>query len=505
MSLPAFAEPPSPQELAAFPANDLGNALRLIRLSGGVIGLDGEVDSRASQLLYLRHRGWIAFNGKFWDLACGEDLARRWAHRVAAGLIAQGEYFGGSSKTWQDFVLRSGSSGSTSSMLSQAAGYLTVDLDAFDPDPLAINVLNGTLQLFKDAAGIGRSRFRPSHDPADRITRICKVAFDPAAAAPAFAALVAFAQPNSDHAAYLQALFGYVATGSNKEQLFIVLQGRGGDGKSTFVNAIRDVVGTYACVAGVETFLDSGLARGGDASPDIARLAGDTRLISTAEPPPGAKLAAAKIKTFTGGGSVVARELRQGIFEFSPHGKVVLECNAKPVIKDTDDGIWRRIRLVLFRQQVAPEAMDRDLPDKLRAEGPGILNWLLAGACAWLSGEMTEPVEMAAALADYRQTSDHFGQWMEERLILESGARTASKLLWSDYKAWCEETGQDRPMTNTAFGSALSNKQLGVFKSGIKYRMGVKLRSTESNSAETEPSQPEPAPIAPERDYSDEW
>lgn len=474
-----FASAPSPEELAKFPLNDLGNGMRLIRLVGGAIGDDGAVDTANCRLLYLRKRGWIAFNGQHWDLDAGEEIARRFAHQVAAGLIKQGEFSEIKGKPWAEFVQKSGSSGSSAAMLAQAAAYLTVDLDAFDRRPLTLALRNGTLK-FTVKDGRATATFAKRHDPSDRLTRMMAVDYDPKAECPLFDRLVAFCQPVERVRAYLQAVMGYGITGSVKEQIFVVLQGKGGDGKSTLVNAVKAVAGGYALSVAIETFLDTGLRRSGEASPDVARLAGDTRMICTAEPPGGAKMASAIIKAFTGGGSIVARELRQGLFEFQPIGKVFLECNRRPVINDADDGIWRRLRIILFKRQLRKDEMDLDLPEKLKAEYPGILNWLIAGVKAWLERGLETPPEVDEAIEDYRRGANPFAEWFAERLELVAEHLELASHLYADYKAWCEDNGHERPMTQTTFGRALGDLQIiraGKDSAGKMRRKGARLKA----------------------------
>ncbi|MBX3480100.1 MAG: hypothetical protein KF842_06845 [Caulobacter sp.] len=475
------ATAPDLAELAGYPMNDLGNAQRLIRLVGGKISADGVIDHDHSTLLFLRNRGWIAFNGRYWDLTGGEEAARRWAHKVASGLVAQMALAianGVTGKDWTTFARTSGSSGSSAAMLAQAASYLAVDLSAFDRDPLALNVANGTLKFSRDAGG-AFVRFQDRHDPADRITRICEAAYEPGSPRRLWDAHVAWCQPAEEMQHYLRKLMGYSLTGSTKEQVFAILQGKGGDGKSTLVNAIRDVVGSYSVGAGIETFLDSGMRRGAEASPDLARLAGDSRLICTAEPPRGSKLASATIKAFTGGGTIQARELRQGIFEFTPIGKVVLECNSRPQINDTDDGIWRRIRIVLFEHQIARENMDLDLPEKLRAERSGILDWLVEGIIAWMDEGLKTPEAVQAAIDDYRRGSNPFSEWFADCVVQDPEARTEASALFRSYKDWCEANGVERPMAQTSFGRAMGDLQIltaGKNAAGRVVRRGARLR-----------------------------
>ena len=63
-----------------------------------------------------------------------------------------------------------------------------------------------------------------------------------------------------------------------------------------------------------------------------------------------------------------------------PTHKVDVTTNHKPIIKGTDDGIWRRIHLVPFAVRIPDEECDPNYREKyLMPELPGILNWMLQG------------------------------------------------------------------------------------------------------------------------------
>ena len=500
-----YSAAPSPEELAGFPLNDLGNAMRLIRLVGGTLGDDGQVDASRCELLYLRNRGWIGFNGRFWDLNDGEALARKRAHQVSGGIVAQGPFFDERGLKWFDFATKSGSAGASSAMLTQAQSYLVVDLEAFDPDPMALNVANGVLR-FRNVGGKPRCEFTPGHVPDDRMTRITESRYDPGTDRPLFDDLLKRSQPDEDRQVYLSQIFGYCATGSTEEQLFFMLQGKGRDGKSTLVNAMNYVLGTYAGVAAVETFLDTGLKRSADASPDIARLAGDTRLICVAEPPRGAKLASGMVKAFTGGGKITARELSKGIFEFQPQGAVVMECNAKPLIPDTDNGIWRRIRVVKFDWPIPEDREDKKFPAKLRREASGMLDWVIAGVLSWMEHGMLTPASVLATIDDYRRGSNPFSDWWADEIVIDKSVRVLASDLYRAYKTWCDDQGHDRPMTQATFGRTLGDldvESAGKDGGGRKLRRGARLRTAAERSSpvfEATPFDPEAEPSEFERD-----
>ena len=482
---------PAPERLAAFDMNDFGNGMRLILMGGGEIDDDGDVDTTNCRLLYLLGLGWIGFNGRFWDRECGEDEARKLAHRTARAMRGCFDAFVAQGKTPKDvlkFMDQCGSAGSTSSMLKQAQSYLTVRIEVFDRDPLAINCRNGTLKMRFDPRAEPGRRFRTwisPHDPADRITRMAAVDYDPKAEAPLFRGVVQTSLPEDEERAFFKRLLGYAATGRTEEQAFALVQGRGRDGKSTILDACREALGTYGVAASPDTFLEGGMRSGSDAAPDLIALSGDTRLAVLSEPKRGAKFKEGLLKAWTSGSPISARDLNSKPINFRPKAKIIFECNAFPVARGDDDGIWRRVLTPQFRHQVPADEMDRLLPEKLRdGELPGILNWLVEGVGDWLeTGSLAMPESLKSVLDDYRKSSSPFGDWLRERCWTGEKAgtdRELSGVLYNDFKKWFEDQGFEKPMSTRAFGDALRDRQIGLMgkdKSGLKYRGPIRLKT----------------------------
>lgn len=489
---------PSPERLAQFDMNDFGNAMRLILMGGGEIDEDGDVDTTNCRLLFLLGLGWIGFNGRFWDRECGEDEARKLAHRTARAIRNCAAAWEAQSKPVKEiykFFDQCGSAGATSAMLKQAQSYLTVRIEVFDRDPLAINCRNGTLKMrFDPRAGDGQ-RFRSfmtPHDPSDRITRMAAVDYDPKAAAPLFRGVVATSLPEVDEQAFFKRLLGYSATGRTEEQAFALVQGRGRDGKSTILDACREALGTYGVAASPDTFLEGGMRSGSDAAPDLIALSGDTRLAVLSEPKRGSKFNEGLLKAWTSGSPISARDLHSKPINFRPKAKIIFECNAFPVARGDDDGIWRRVLTPQFRHQVPEDQMDRLLPEKLReSELPGILNWLVEGVGDWLeTGSLAMPEGLKAVLDDYRKSSSPFGDWLRERCWTGEKAgtdRELSGVLYSDFKKWFEDQGFEKPMSTRAFGDALRDRQIGLMgkdKAGLKYRGPIRLKTIQEMAEE---------------------
>jgi len=492
---------PSLDELAKFDLNDLGNAMRLIRLVGGAIDDDGDVDATNATLLFLLGAGWVGFNGRFWDRKFGEDLARRSAHRVAQkvrGLFK--EVNGRTGIAMKDYLKWAdgcGSAGQTSAMLRQAQSYLTVEIDVFDRDPLALNVRNGTVKL-KQGEGARWGVTLHPHDPADRITRMAEASWVEGAAAPKFRKVVSDSMPDPGERAFLHRVLGYSATGCTHEQAFFIEQGLGRDGKSTILDACREVLGGYGAAASPLTFLDGVVQSGSGPSPDLVKLAGDTRLVVLSEPKRGMSLNEGLLKAWTSGSPITARDLNAKPFDFRPVGKLHIECNALPVAKGDDDGIWRRLKTLMFRVQVPEDKVDKTLGAQLRVEErDGILAWLLEGAIAWLENPrgLDPPAGVAKALEDYRKSSSPFGDWLNERCVwgvnakgLDGGpARTLSADLLDDFKRWAEAQGHEKVMSARAFGDALHQRQIllaGKDAGGRKYRGPIRLKTEAERAAD---------------------
>lgn len=493
-----FPAAPDPAELARHPMNDLGNGMRLIQMIGGVIDDDGEVDCSQCNLLFELGRGWIGFNGVLWDRKYGEELARKTAHRVATKVGSLYDLFvgnGAPAKEVMKFIREVGGAGKTSAMLRQAQSYLTVEGDVFDRDPMAINCLNGTLKMRWKADAAEGERFTwrlQPHDPSDRITRCADVAYDAKAKAPQFVKTLKASLPVEEERGAFHRMMGYSSTGFIHEQAFFFNQGPGQDGKSTLLDACRETLGTYGLAVSPLTFLEGGPQTGSGPQPDLIALSGDTRLAIVSEPKRGAKLNEGLLKAWTSGSPISARDLNAKPINWRPVTKLVWEMNSFVVAKGDDDGIWRRIKPILFRKKVPDHLVDKLLPKKLQEEKAGILNWLIEGVGDWHENGLAWPTTLKAVLDDYRKASSPFGDWLAERCVYGEaayGERTLTGELFKDYQDWCEDQGNDRVMSSKAFGDALRDRQITVagknFK-GLKYRGPIRLKTIAERDADIE-------------------
>jgi putative DNA primase/helicase len=170
-------------------------------------------------------------------------------------------------------------------------------------------------------------------------------------------------------------------------------------------------------------------------------LAG-ARFVSTSETESGRHLAEVLVKQLTGGDKVTARFLYSEFFEFDAQFKVFLATNHKPVIRGTDNAIWRRIKLIPFEVTIPEKEQDKTLAEKLRAELPGILSWAVRGCLRWQKYGLGQPDKVSAATEAYREEMDVLGGFLKDCCVQKKDSSVRTGQLYQAYKSWSENNGE---------------------------------------------------------------
>jgi putative DNA primase/helicase len=134
--------------------------------------------------------------------------------------------------------------------------------------------------------------------------------------------------------------------------------------------------------------------------------------------------------------------MRCDFFEFLPEFKLFIAGNHKPGLRSVDEAIRRRLHLVPFTVTIPRDERDSSLGEKLRAEYPGILAWAIEGCLAWQRDGLNPPAPVRNATADYLDSEDAIGRWLEERCVPERGNWTAVGALFANWQTWCERAGE---------------------------------------------------------------
>lgn len=355
--------------------------------------------------------------------------------------------------------------------IASAEPGIAITPDDLDADPWLLGVRNGVVDL--------RTGALRASDPADLLTRRAEVDFDPAAECPLWLQHVDFVTGgDAALAAWLRRAIGYTLTGLTSEQQLFFLWGTGANGKSTLLDVMLMMLGSYGIV-GDENLLTSTSGH----PTQLADLRG-ARLIVCDETDREKKLAEQRIKMMTGK-QIKARFMRQDFFTYTPRFKLWISGNHKPEIRGGDDGIWRRLKLVPFTSKLTPDTKVLGYEEILRQELSGILNWALVGLADWVKlGQLGGTEAVDAATREYRDEEDPIGQWLEEACVRGDGEGEVAQALFESWSWWAHRYGFEVGNT-TRFGRELTARGFGRGHApGGRTRLRTGLRLLKSSIPE---------------------
>ncbi len=434
---------------------DLGNCGRLIAGHG-------------ADLRYCYPWGrWLVWDGRRWAVDSSGEVHRR-AKRTVKGIYreAADATDDESRKALAKHAMRSEAENRILAMVSLAKSEVPVLPEELDKDPMFLNVLNGTIDL--------RSGELREHRRGDLITKLAPVEYDPDAEAPTLEAFLERVLPGEELRRFVQRAAGYSATGDTSEQCMFIHHGPGANGKSTFQETLAAALGDYAMRTPTETLL---VKRSGGVPNDVARLKG-ARFVTASETEEGRRLAEPLIKDLTGQDTISARFMRAEWFDFKPTHALHLSTNHKPEIRGTDAAIWRRIRLIPWAVTIPTAEQDKKLPEKLRAELPGVLAWIVRGCSAWLREGLKAPEAVRRATMGYRAEMDVLAAFLADCCVRGENEEEFAGELWGAWKRWSEETGEQQG-TQKRFGGRLAERGFlnhRDSKTGRKVWAGLSLR-----------------------------
>ncbi len=456
----------TPDLTGPFHTTDLGNARRLVHRHG----LD---------LRYCDPWGkWFTWDGTRW---CDDDTRAFERHAKDTVLSIYQEAYQatdpGKREELAKHAMRSEDIKRVRAMIDLARSEpgIPVVPSQLDSNAWLLNCINGTVDL-------KTGKLRP-HSRDDMITKLCAVSYDPDAKPMLwYEFLTKIFAGRSKLIHYIQRLLGYCLTGDVSEQILPIFWGSGANGKSTLLNVILDMLGQDYAIKAASDLL---MTKHNDTHPtEKADLFG-RRLVACVETDENRRLAETLVKDLTGGDRVRARRMREDFWEFAPTHKPILCTNHRPVIRGTDHAIWRRIRLVPFTVVIPEAEQDKQLPEKLRAELPGILAWCVAGCMEWQREGLGTPEEVKTATAEYRSEQDILGEFIQECCLVHREARTRAGAIYQAYQAWCKRTGEQET-SKSMFGRSLEERGFTSDRGtgGVRLWLGIGVQSDASDANE---------------------
>jgi putative DNA primase/helicase len=421
--------------------DDEGNASRFADY------FDGEL------MFVSEYKKWFYWTGSHWAQSIGQETeaAMRFIqlmHQEDAVLLATGRLE--EHKRLSAHITKT--AGKIPYLLALAAKTpkLRADVTWLDNQKSWINFGNAVVDLKSAALMVP--------DPMDRLTKRTGVLYTIGAEAPMWEAFLAEVLPDPAVREYVQRLAGYSLLGDVSERLIVFLYGTGRNGKSVFVEVVRELLGNYAVGTPVTTFLKK---NGSESSNDLARLRG-ARFIAASEFEEGARVNTALLKRVTGDENITARPLYGEFFDFPLEGTIWISTNHMPFVGN-DRAVWDRIKVIPFTTRIEEDKVDVRIKQKLLTEGPGILQWLLDGARQYLASGLEEPTSLLQTRLGMRTDQDLLAPFVEECCEVDAAYSATSAELYRAYMWWAVQAGE-KPCSKRTFGLRLTESGYQPFR-----------------------------------------
>lgn len=340
-------------------------------------------------------------------------------------------------------------------MLRQASSETGIAAvpDEFDQHPMLFNCLNGTLDLL---TGEFRSARR-----SDMLTKCAPVAYDPKADFEDWLHALDVWQPGEDGAQVVDflgrmACYCLSANTDHRGMFLFAGTGAGSNGKTTFIETLRNLCGPYAVGVPMESLMAK--FRGG-INEDVARLAG-ARMATASESEEAGKFSIAKLKGLMGGDTVTARFLNGHFFDFVPTHKLIIGTNYLPNLRNAGKAFLDKLYVIPFKVSIpkGERKINPDMKTLFKSQLSGILNWVLLHREKWLNDGLGESPSMQKQRARIEHDEDLVGNFLEE--CYDRGVADGvevKKEIYKHFQQWCEDNSE-RPCSMNTFGQRMEDR-----------------------------------------------
>lgn len=345
----------------------------------------------------------------------------------------------------------------------QTSPDLKVQAQLLDQKDCWLNTQNYTIDL--------KSGDALAHNPDHLLTQIIPVVFDAKATCPIWEAFVAQTQDNdAERIGHLHKAVGYSLSAYNHENALFYLVGKPGTGKSTFMEILMELLGTYA------TPLQQSILyrQSADVTTKLAALK-NMRVAYLPEMDKEYKISEGLVKQLTGADRFAARNLYSSQHTLKPTWKIWIAANQNLRIEAPDSALFRRWHPIEFTRFKGNP--DRNLMNKLKDELPGILNWALRGFREYQKNGLALPKHGELIKESLRASLDPLSTFLDKQVETCSGKRVGSTELYNRYQEFRIQNRYEE-ISQKKFSAGVAER-LGILPSksqGKQYFKGIRLK-----------------------------
>ncbi len=422
----------------------------------------------------MREHGWFIYDGTKWvrDARLQVD---QWMKETLLGLYEESKSLDGDAGVaMRRWALQCESEVRRQQALRSARSEMVIEATEFDRDPYILNCPNGTLDLWTGE--------RREHRPDDLCTKVTRAAYHPEARDPLWDAFLVEKIPDLATRLWMQKVAGHVLTGDRQEDIVINIHGASRTGKTTFCSALREMLGDYADGANADTFMAGRSEAIHGNRPDLAKLIG-LRLVVSAEAEEHMRLNEALVKEVAGCDIITAAAKYENPISFKPTFFWIFYGNHQVKVREEEEAIWNRIRVVPFEVAVEKEHEDQSIRDHLVNDAKAheaILAWAVEGLRAYHVERLRPlPALVERSTGRYRNKMSILNDFIEAECLRADKAPAGT--LRSRYETWFGE--QPREYGKSKLGMREWAEKLRALgcedvkgTGGVRYWLGISLK-----------------------------
>lgn len=328
--------------------------------------------------------------------------------------------------------------------LMKASKELFYDKDFYnkiDENPKLLGVKNGIIDFNENVFREGKST--------DYVTKNTKINYVPVDqinpnTIQNIKTFMTLLFPKPELCEYMWDMLASCLIGNNYNQTFHIFTGFGSNGKSLLMTLMRHVLGEYYGEVPIAVVCEK-RPNIGSVSPEIIKLKG-TRLAVINEPSKGQRLNEGPMKALTGGDPISGRSLFKNTVTFVPQFKLAVCTNVLFDISATDNGTWRRIKVVpylsTFCENPNPEAefeypVDYNLEEKMLKDWVEPFLSLLVERAFNTKGLIIHKCSIVDNKSqEYRNNQDHIENFISEKIINDPGEKVKKGELGREFEEW---------------------------------------------------------------------
>ncbi|GAX85371.1 hypothetical protein CEUSTIGMA_g12789.t1 [Chlamydomonas eustigma] len=314
-------------------------------------------------------------------------------------------------------------------------------VDLLDSIPHLLGVKNGVVDL-RDG------KLRP-REPEDLIYSVVDCEYDPLASVELFDRTILQIMAGSEQMArYLQTLLGYGITGEVSEEIFVVFNGAGRNGKGVITQCLSMILGNMFVDMNVG-LICSAQNKIANEDAELHKLLG-ARIALFKESGDGNMLRKERVQLMSGGDGIPCRRLYCDATTLKPHHLCILETNTMPTIDQVIPSIMQRLICIPFPvtfRSLSPgeewsatvQPRDNDLKSKLRDQKKAILKWLVQGAVRWYATKdlrTNAPLAVREFTTSYLAEQDLVNVFIDEECVVDGGAKVSAVEFIKRFQDW---------------------------------------------------------------------